>query len=132
MFRQTPQFLDFRFSLRGFTLIELLITVAVLGILSALAGPSFVDLIRNNRVASIASEMAGAINIGRSEAVRRGTTVTICKSANPGASTPSCTTSGTWEQGWLVFVDKGTAGSYAHGERYLVAYRTACCSGGDD
>jgi type IV fimbrial biogenesis protein FimT len=29
----------------------------------------------------------------------------ICKSANPTADSPICSTSGEWEQGWIMFVD---------------------------
>lgn len=97
---------------RGFTLTELLITVTVIGVLASLAAPSFVDLIRNNRAAGVATEIASGVNYARSEAIRRSTKVTICKSANPTASSPACAGSGGWQQGWIVFVDKGTGGSF--------------------
>src|SRR5690606_23392642 len=37
----------------------------------------------------------------RSEAIRRGNRVTVCKSANG----TGCTTAGGWQQGWIVFSD---------------------------
>jgi type IV fimbrial biogenesis protein FimT len=64
-------------SSRGFTLIELMITVAILAILLGIGVPSFVDFIRNNRASTQANELATALNLARSEAVKRGLPVTL-------------------------------------------------------
>lgn len=92
---------------QGVTLIELLVTLVVLSILLTIAVPGFQNFTRNSRLTSVANEMASALNLARSEAIRRGKTVTLCKS-NANASSPSC--DGTnWTDGWLVFV--GTSGA---------------------
>jgi type IV fimbrial biogenesis protein FimT len=91
----------------GFSLIELMVTIAVLAIVLSIAAPSFQAFVRNNRMTSVANELVSALNLARSEAVRRGKTVTVCQS-DANAATPSC--NGTsWTDGWLVFV--GTAGA---------------------
>lgn len=85
---------------RGFTLIELLVTIAVAGVLLAIAVPNFADLMRNNRSEATANEFVSALNLARGEAVKRGARVSLCPSANG----TSC--SGTaWQSGWIVFVD---------------------------
>lgn len=70
-------------SSRGFTLIELMITVAILAILLGIGVPSFVDFIRNNRASTQANELATALNLARSEAVKRGLPVTLRSPAAP-------------------------------------------------
>jgi type IV fimbrial biogenesis protein FimT len=92
---------------QGVTLIELLVTLVVLSILLTIAVPGFQNFMRSNRLTSVANEMASALNLARSEAIRRGKTVTVCKS-NANAASPTC--DGTnWTDGWLVFV--GTSGA---------------------
>lgn len=86
---------------RGFTLVELLITIAVAGILLGFAVPTFKNVIQNSRLRTDAASLAGALNLARSEAIRRAQQVTVCLSSD-GAT---CVTTGTWEQGWVVFAD---------------------------
>jgi len=91
----------------GFTLIELLVTVAMMAIVLALGVPSFTELIKNNRLTTATNELVTALNLARSEAIKRGVRVTVCKSADGS----SCTTSGDWAQGWIVFTDLDGDGS---------------------
>lgn len=86
---------------KGFTLPEVIATMAIAGILLAVAVPNFRELIRENRLASQANSLVSAINLTRSEAIKRGTRVTLCKS-NDGTQ---CSGIGTYEQGWIIFSD---------------------------
>ncbi len=74
----------------GFTLIELMVTVAVLAILMAVATPSFTDILVSMRMRAAAYDLVGDLVLARSEALKRGTNVTI---------TPAATG---WTGGWTV------------------------------
>ncbi|QPN64733.1 Tfp pilus assembly protein FimT/FimU [Synechococcus sp. CBW1004] len=67
--------------IRGFTLVELLVAVAVLGILAAIAVPSFQFVLRRERVNALAFEIAGWLEETRSIAARE---------VNPDASSGGC------------------------------------------
>jgi len=95
---------------RGFTLVELAVTVAIVAILVTLAAPSYHRFIIDARMTGASNEFLTNLYFTRSEAVKRDTTVTMCKSNNPDAALPACTTSGTWAQGWVVFVDAAGTG----------------------
>ena len=88
---------------RGFTLLELMVTVAIIAILAMLAAPSFNDAILSNRLASFANNFVASATLARGEAVKRNAVVTLCVVANDTSKT--CTTSGDWQQGWIVFND---------------------------
>lgn len=60
------------------TLVELMVTVAVLGILAAVAVPAMNAMILGNRLAGASAEMTSALQLARSEAIRRSARVTIC------------------------------------------------------
>lgn len=85
----------------GFTLLELMVVVTIVGIIAALAYPSFQGTIQLNRVQSQTSKLISALSLARSEAVKTNQRTVICKSANQ----TSCTNSGEWEQGWIIFRD---------------------------
>lgn len=92
---------------QGMTLIELLVVVAIAAVLMGLAVPSLREFVAKNRLSSASTELVGALNLARSEAVKRVRTVSVCKSAD-GAT---CTLAGNWEQGWVVFVDGNVQGT---------------------
>lgn len=71
---------QFRFAPRGvagFTLIELMVTLSVVAITLAVGVPSFQGIVSDNRLSSAANGLIGAINIARSEAIKRGRSVAI-------------------------------------------------------
>lgn len=85
---------------RGFTLIELMVTVSIAAILMGLAVPSFMNFIVRNRLVSYNNDLIAAVTFARSEAVRRGTTVSVCK-----RNTDASCVGGSWSNGWLVVVN---------------------------
>jgi type IV fimbrial biogenesis protein FimT len=87
---------------RGMTLIELLVVLALLALLASLGAPDFGDLIAKRRLDSIAGEFVGGLQLARSEALKRNANVEVCQSSNADSTTPTCTSTGGWEQGWLV------------------------------
>jgi type IV fimbrial biogenesis protein FimT len=104
----------------GFTLIELIVTITVAGILLAIAVPNFKDVIRNNRMATTANEVVTTLSLARSEAVKRGQRVTVCRSTDWDQADASCNTgSGGWETGWIAFVDLDANGERDGGEALL-------------
>lgn len=82
-------------------MLELLIALLLLAVVLNLAAPGFRQLLERNAVQTSADCFFTALMLTRSEALKRNQVAILCKS-NDGAS---CTSSGNWEQGWLVFAD---------------------------
>jgi type IV fimbrial biogenesis protein FimT len=70
---------------RGFTLVELMVAISVLGVLTALAVPSFTNMTNRNRLASQSNELLSAIQYARMEAIRSSGRVTFCGAATADA-----------------------------------------------
>jgi type IV fimbrial biogenesis protein FimT len=94
---------------KGFTLVEMLATIAVATVLLGIATPSFMDMTRRNRTTTYSNDLIATINLARSEAIRRGTNVSICHTSNGSACAAANT--GAWGDGWLVFTDANGNGS---------------------
>lgn len=84
----------------GYTLLEFLITLALLGIFLGLAVPSWCSMIMHNQTTAHVNQIVSAIQLARSEAIKRNMIVTLCKSAD------QKTCSGNWPDGQIVFIDR--------------------------
>jgi type IV fimbrial biogenesis protein FimT len=83
--------------------------LVIVAVLLALGAPSYRAFIVDSRMTAEANEFLTTMNFARSEAVKRNARVSMCKSANG----TGCANSGTWAQGWIVFVDSsGTLGTF--------------------
>jgi type IV fimbrial biogenesis protein FimT len=100
----------------GFTLIELMVTLSIATIVMVMAIPSFSTSIKNNRLTTQVNQFVTGINLARSEAIRRGMNVTLCKSSDGG----SCVTTGNWSQGFIVFTDQDSNGTYTSSTETLL------------
>jgi prepilin-type N-terminal cleavage/methylation domain-containing protein len=91
---------------RGFTLVELMVVVAIIGILTAAAIPSFNEYRARKGVQTAVANLASNIRLARSEALQRNRVVTMCRSTAPELPAPACTAgAGDWNTGWLIFED---------------------------
>ncbi len=83
---------------KGFTLYELMITLAVGAIIVSVGVPGFSSMVQNNRAVTHSNDLITALNLGRSEATRRGVPIQVCSSTD-GAT---CSGSTDWSTGWIV------------------------------
>ena len=86
----------------GFTLWELLCTLSIAGILLGLAVPSLHAFVLDSRRTADVNGFVLAVQIARSEAIKRGNAVVLCQSFDGlrcGHSEPG------YGSGWLVFAD---------------------------
>lgn len=101
---------------RGYTLIEVMVVVSIIAILTALAAPSFVRTVRSTTISNSVNSFMSDMRYARSESIRRGASVVMCRSNAPEATSPTCGSgSGIdvdgdglgdgWASGWIVFED---------------------------
>lgn len=96
--------------MRGFTLVELMITIAIMVVVLTVAIPSFLSTIQNNRITTLTNDLVGALNLARSEAIKRGVSVSVCA-----ASDQNFTACGSdWTNGWFVFVNPDENTTFAN------------------
>jgi type IV fimbrial biogenesis protein FimT len=86
----------------GVSLLEFLLALCLLGLLSALAAPSFYAALQRHRVDVAREELLGALQLARAEALRQGVGVVVerlnsCSSVVISANNWSC--------GWQIYPD---------------------------
>ncbi len=104
---------------KAFTLTELMVTITIIGILASIAVPAYKSLICATKISSYTSQLHAALLLTRSEAIKRGRSVNICRSSNAQETTPTCTTvmsnslnNSGWGEGWLIYVDMNNDNIY--------------------
>jgi len=87
---------------RGFTLVELVVGLTILGVLFAIALPSYSSFVAEQALAAEARRLAEAVSLARSEAIKRNGFVVVC--AGPAAA--GCSPDAAWHEGWTMFEDR--------------------------
>ena len=82
-----------------------MVVVAILGVLAALAGPSFTSIIERWRVRQTVESMKSTLYYARSEAIKRGGHVAIQKLPNNTNGCTSAISNDDWDCGWIVCDD---------------------------
>jgi type IV fimbrial biogenesis protein FimT len=92
----------------GLTVLEMLIILAAIAVVVLVAVPGSGMLLEKYRLKATYSKLLGGLELAKSEAQKRASTVIMCPSSNG----HSCRTDHNWNHGWLVFSDgngNGTA-----------------------
>ena len=85
----------------GLTVVELLIAFSVLAVIFLLTAPGVSGLVQEHYLKRTSSDLYVSLNLAKSEAAKRHSTVRIC----PSSDGISCRQDGDWNKGWLVFAD---------------------------
>lgn len=93
----------------GFTLTELMIAIAIIGILIAIAAPNFNDSIKRYRVNAIRDDISASLQLARTTAMSRGTSVFLSRISTCTGTTLSGTND--WSCGWQIVADKNRNGN---------------------
>ena len=98
----------------GFTMVELLISIAVLGIMAAIAVPSFREFMAGQRIKTASFDIMAVLTLARSEAIKRNVDILV---------TPA---TGGWANGWTV----AASGVAALNQQSALTGVTITCAGG--
>ena len=102
---------------KGFSLIELLVAVIVFGLLVLFAPSVYRDWIAAQQLAHHTHFLVDRLNQARSESIKSGYRVNLCKSRDR----RQCSDTGGWEAGWIMFVDENQNGELDPDEPIIFA-----------
>ena len=103
----------------GFTLIEMLVVMGIVIIMVTAGVPALQQMVSRNRMTAQLNEFVGVIHTARSEAIKNNTTVSVCRAHASTANT--CDTSGSWANGWYVFLNLDDDTAIDAGEEIVVS-----------
>ncbi len=95
----------------GYSIVELMAVLTIAAVLLTIGVPAFQGLLDKMRIAAAANDFFAAINLTRSEAIRRGRRMDLIPA--DGVS---------WKSGWLVMVDGNFNQKADTGEEIVLAH----------
>ncbi len=88
-------------SQQGFTLVELMVVLAIVAVLLLVATPNYDSVIIGSKVDKARYALASSLAFARTEAVKRGETISLCRGSSGTCGTGTGSTS--WnDNGWKV------------------------------
>jgi len=99
----------------GFGLLEVLIALLVGILLLPIALPAYNDWIASTEMMNEAQHLADSMNRARAEAINSGFRVNLCQTGGG----RQCLPAGTWEGGWILFIDDNHNGEVDDDEKVL-------------
>jgi prepilin-type N-terminal cleavage/methylation domain-containing protein len=90
---------------KGFTIIEFMITVAIVAILVAIASPSLDRFTTAASLDMAAESFQSSLGYARSEALKRGQTVSLRPFDVTAVAPTTAAVAGDWARGWQIFID---------------------------
>jgi type IV fimbrial biogenesis protein FimT len=85
----------------------MMVTLAVAIVLLGVGVPLFQSMVANNRAVTTSNGLVTALQLARSEAVKRARNVTVCPVVDASTTPPVCGTAAQWGNGWTVYWDDG-------------------------
>lgn len=85
----------------GYSMTDTLTTLALAGVVVGSGAPAMQNLMHEQRLTTQVNQLLGDLHLARSESIKRGVPVVLCKSGDG----VTCSTTTDWQNGWLVFVD---------------------------
>ena len=101
----------------GWSLVEITIALAVAALLLVLGVPAYKDWIASQQLLHHAQLLAQTLTLARTEAVKHGYRVSVCKSADG----RQCADVGRWDMGFLMHTDDNADGTVDADEALLLA-----------
>lgn len=87
---------------QGVSLIEIMMTISILSIIMFVGIPSFQNFFESARNDAVSEGVVSALQLARSEALRRGETVILCQRTENAGVAQCEGNGGDWSDGWLL------------------------------
>ncbi len=105
-----------RSRLGGVTLVEVLVVLALVFTMQAIATPAMGKLTDSFRLTASTNTLLSSLQLARNEAIKRNSRVVVCRSSTG----LRCSTTGGWQDGWIVFHDTNNDADLDPGEELLL------------
>ena len=93
---------------RAFSLYDALVALTVVSTVTTVAVPSFQQLTSSQRMSGAVNSLVTALNLARSETIKRGERAVLCPSPDGRACRGSSGGGTVWEEGYLLYIDRNS------------------------